>query len=140
MDPIRLRLRRLCEIATPGMLVPVADLRVLLDECDDSLPEPAPVTIQVEPTWRERLWTAPAEARLGVPDVAEAIGRPRSWVYRHTSTRSGCPVLPHRKLDGELLFTAGEIRAWLRDHEAVMRYAAAAATPTKPSDRIRRLK
>lgn len=42
MDPIRIRLRRLCEIATPGMLVPVADLRVLLDEGDDPLPEPAP--------------------------------------------------------------------------------------------------
>lgn len=73
-------------------------------------------------------------------ELAEAIGRPRSWVYRHTSTTSGCPVLPHRKLDGELLFTAGEIRAWLRDHEVVMQYGGVVAVPRNQSDRIRRLK
>ena len=28
--------------------------------------------------------------------------------------------IPHRKLDGTLLFTAGELRAWIRDREAVL--------------------
>lgn len=67
----------------------------------------------IEPTWREKLWTAPAETRIGTQEVAEAIGRPVSWVYRAKS-------LPRRKLDGELLFVVGEIRAWVRDHEDVI--------------------
>src|SRR5690349_2838866 len=56
--------------------------------------EPQPVT------WRERLWIVPPETRLGVAELSEAIGRPRSWIYRHTSARSGLDLLPYRKLDG----------------------------------------
>lgn len=74
--------------------------------------------IQPQPTsWRERLWTVPPETRLGVAELSQAIGRPRSWIYRHTSRASGLPLLPHAKLDGELVFTASEIRAWLAQHE-----------------------
>jgi hypothetical protein len=69
-------------------------------------------------TWRDRLWVVPPETRLTVVDVAEAFGRPKSWVYRHTSEKcAGADRLPHRKLDGELLFLAGELRTWLNDHE-----------------------
>jgi len=71
-------------------------------------------------TWRERLWTAPAETRLGVVEVAEAIGRPKSWVYRRTGESAAKARLPHRKLDGELVFTAGEIRHWVEQHEAIV--------------------
>lgn len=77
------------------------------------VPEPAP-------TWREKLWTVPPETRLSVPEVAEAIGRPVSWVYRHTSEKSGLPRLPHRKLDGELAFVATDLRQWLRANEEVI--------------------
>ena len=68
-------------------------------------------------TWREKLWTVPDECRLGVAELAEAIGRPKSWVYRHCSKASGYELLPHRKLEGELSFVASDIRAWLRTHE-----------------------
>lgn len=71
-------------------------------------------------TWRERVWVAPPETRLTVGDVAEAVGRAKSWVYRHTSPASGLPRLPHRKLDGELVFVAGEVREWLRGHEEIL--------------------
>ena len=74
---------------------------------------------ELEPTWREKLWTAPAEVRIGTQEVAEALGKPVSWVYRHTSGKSGYTLLPYRKLNGELLFVVGEIRAWVRDHEQV---------------------
>ncbi len=67
-------------------------------------------------TWREKLWTAPAETRLGVKEVAQALGRPKSWVYAKTATKAEAPI-PHRKLDGSLLFTAGELRAWMRSRE-----------------------
>jgi hypothetical protein len=85
---------------------------------DAEEPAAIPPTLPQEATWREKLWTVPTDTRMTVPDVAEAIGRPLSWVYRHTSVKSaGEQRLPHRKMDGELLFVAGEIRAWLLDHE-----------------------
>jgi len=67
-------------------------------------------------TWRERLWVVPSETRLGVGEVAEALGRPKSYVYERTGSKAENP-LPHRKLDGVLLFAAGELRAWIRDSE-----------------------
>ena len=67
--------------------------------------------------WRERLWTAPPQTRIGVKDLAEAMGRPKSWIYRHTAPGSQLPPLPHRKLDGGLVFVVGEIRSWLESHE-----------------------
>jgi hypothetical protein len=79
------------------------------------------------PTWRERIWTCPAETRLGVRDVAEALKRPVSWVYRAVSlwcyskandgtrlkTRRLDAPLPHERLSGELVFRAGRVREWI---------------------------
>lgn len=79
-----------------------------------ALPEP------IKHTWRERLWLVPSETRLGVREAAEAIGRPVSWVYRRTSPKSAKAPLPHRRLDGELVFLAGELRAWVEGHEAMV--------------------
>lgn len=82
---------------------------------------PALVTNTAAPlpsTWRERLWTVPAETRMGVREVAEAAGRPVSWVYRRSGEKAKKARLPHRKLDGELVFVAGEVRSWLQSHEA----------------------
>lgn len=96
-----------------------------------SVPLPAP-----EPwTWRERLWTVPAETRLGVAEVAEALSRPKSWVYAHTGPKAEDP-LPHRKLEGALTFTAGEVRAWLRAAEDVV---AAGPMESLPRERVSRL-
>jgi predicted DNA-binding transcriptional regulator AlpA len=82
---------------------------------------PPPLALVTAPTsWRERLWTCPDETRLGVREVAEALGRPRSWCYRHTSKRSGLPLLPCRRLDGDLVFVASELREWIRSHEDVV--------------------
>ena len=52
----------------------------------------------------------PAEARLGVPEVAEALTRPWSFVYVRAGEKAKAPI-PHRKLEGILVFTAGELRA-----------------------------
>lgn len=70
----------------------------------------------VAPTWRERLWTVPAETRIGVCELAEAVGRGKGWVYERTRSSADDPI-PHRKLDGTLIFTAGEVRAWIRSRE-----------------------
>ena len=74
----------------------------------------------VPQTWRERLWSVPADTRLNVREVAEALGQSVSWVYKHTSRRSGQAQLPHRQLaNGKLAFLAGEIRTWLGQTETV---------------------
>lgn len=80
----------------------------------ENLPEPSPEP--VEPTsWGERLWTVPAETRLGVQELSEALDRPKSFVYKATSSDE----IPHRKMSGSLVFVAGEIRGWIRETEEV---------------------
>lgn len=103
--------------APPGTALDACRLRELLLELSPvSAPQASAVTPPTEPTWREKLWTVPVETRLGVDEVAEAIGRTRSFVYRATSAKT----IPHRKLDGELTFVAGEIRTWIKDQEEVI--------------------
>lgn len=75
------------------------------------------------PCWRERLWTADAECRIGRAELLEAVGRSKSWLYRHTHSKAKAPI-PHRKLDGELVFVVGEVRCWLREHEEIVQVGA----------------
>lgn len=108
-------LRRLAEM---GALLPASAVLEILEGVDE--PE-AVVTLDqtsVE-TWREKLWTVPAECRIGVPELSEALGRPRSFVYARTGPKAES-LIPHRRLDGSLVFTCGEVRAWLRDSEEVV--------------------
>jgi len=106
--------------APAGTMLAAAAISELLESARPKEPLPPAAVLPVEPTWRERLWTAPAETRIGVRELAEAVGRPRSWVYRRTAPSADRAPLPHRKLDGELVFVVGEIRAWLREHETVL--------------------
>jgi hypothetical protein len=70
--------------------------------------------------WRMLLWTCHPETRIGRAELLAAVGRPRSWLYRHTSEKAEHRI-PHRKLDGELVFVVGEVRAWLREREEIVR-------------------
>jgi predicted DNA-binding transcriptional regulator AlpA len=78
-----------------------------------SIPVAAEVGVAESPTWRERLWTCHAETRLGIEELCEALGRSKAFVYRHTRAKT----IPHRRLDGELIFVAGEVREWLGHRE-----------------------
>jgi len=112
-------LLRWLDSAPQGTTLSAASVREVLAEIEATDPvdlEPEPRReAEYEPTWRERLWVAPAETRIGVAELTEALGRPKSWVYRHTSAKT----IPHRKLDGELLFIVGEVRAWMREREDI---------------------
>lgn len=99
-------------------MIPAAALVELLAELEDPEPEPVQVADSEPQSWRARLWEVPTETRMGVEDVAEAVGRSSHWVYRATS-RDENP-LPCRKLAGRLVVTAGELRAWLREEEDVV--------------------
>ena len=69
-------------------------------------------------SWREKLWIVPPETRLNVREVAQALGRSTSWVYKRTSRASPRQRLPHRSMDGgKLVFLAGEVRTWVRETE-----------------------
>lgn len=111
-------LLRWLQSAPPGTTIPAASLADILATLPIWAPEPSPEPVPL--TWRERVWLVPPETRLGVRETAEAIGRPVSWVYRRTGEKSDKAPLPHRKLDGELVFLAGELRAWIEGHEAVI--------------------
>lgn len=122
-------LLRWLEAAPDGAMVPARSMIALIR---DGSPTPATAEAtaiaSAGPGWQEHLWTVPADTRMSAVDVGEALRRPKSWVYRHTSPASGLPLLPHRKLDGELVFVAGEVRDWVRTHEDVI-VAPAQITP-----------
>ncbi len=116
-DALRQALEALPADAT--LTLKVAELREAL-HANGNTPEPAAPAPGA--TWRERLWTCPAETRLGAHEVAEALGRPRSWVYRAVSAwtypKKGQKIrrphpLPAQRLDGELVFTAAAVRNWI---------------------------
>ena len=115
------RLRAIVGPLPPGAAVtlPADTLRAwLAEECEE------PTTLEPEravppPSWRALLWTVDPETRIGRVELLEAVGRPASWLYRHTGPKAEVRI-PHRKLDGELIFLVGEVRAWLREHEEVV--------------------
>jgi hypothetical protein len=93
---------------------------------------PVLALLPAETSWRERLWSCPAETRLSVAELAEATGRPTSWIYRRTqdvtdAERRRADVrgstipqrIPHRREGGRLVFVVAEIRQYLRDVEDV---------------------
>lgn len=97
------------------------EVAAVLEDVDAAEPVERAETEPVEAageTWRCRLWRAPSEARLGLPEVVEALGTSRSWVYQRTRSDAEDP-LPHAKLSGGLVFRAGELRHWIREHEDV---------------------
>ena len=106
------------KVSPPGTLV---DAQVLAQALALSRSDPGrAVQSQQSTSWRERLWVVASDTRLGVTEVLEAIGRTRSWLYRHTGPSSPRVRIPHRKLEGELVFLAGEVRQWLIENETVV--------------------
>lgn len=114
------RLRALVDAlpAESSVTLPAAVLR---DWLADEKPFTAPLALVQAESWRERLWTCPADTRLGVREVAEALDRSADWCYRSTSAKrareQGRNPLPAQKLDGVLVFTAGAVRQWLQVSE-----------------------
>jgi len=60
---------------------------------------------------------------MSVGDVAEALGRSPDFVYRHTAPSGSVQTIPHRKLEGALVFAAGEVREWVKATEVRIRRA-----------------
>ena len=110
-----------------GQTVSAGQLNVGQLRAPDLSSRPAPTgsgndsEIHAEPyTWREKLWTVPEETRIGAYEMCEALGRTKSWLYHRTGP-SAKDRIPHRKLDGELVFVVGDVREWLRRREVRVR-------------------
>jgi hypothetical protein len=131
-------LLRWAQSAPRGTTIPAEALVDLLQELEMESP-PTVEVVEATPrhdSWRSRIWTVPEDTRLGVEDVAEAIGRSKHAVYRAASStrrvatgnkdKEGKPKyrttqnldpLPSRKVGGQLSFRAGDVRAWLERQE-----------------------
>jgi predicted DNA-binding transcriptional regulator AlpA len=105
--------------APAGTTLDAGAVHEMLSELAAPLPEAIAAPAADVPTWRSRLWTVPADTRLLLPEAAEALGRSRSWLYKRTGPKSRERV-PCRRLDGELVFLAGELRRWIQDHEEII--------------------
>jgi len=115
-------LRAWVDAAPSGTMIPAAELAGLLADLDIGEPaQPAPVAPErsANVSWRLLLWTVDPETRIGRDEMLEAVGRPLSWLYRHTG-EAATHRIPHRKLDGQLVFVVGEVRLWLRDREEIV--------------------
>ena len=119
------RIQQIIDVLPDGTSIiwSVEDLKGLLSENGNTIGAVG-APMEVKPpdfnwTWREKLWIVPAETRIGTSELAEAFCRPASWVYSHTEGKAENPI-PHRKLDGTLMFTVGEVRTWLRESEEVL--------------------
>jgi predicted DNA-binding transcriptional regulator AlpA len=108
--------------APEGTMVPAAMLARALAAVPtaDSTPHQAGPKREAAATWRERLWTVDPATRIGVAELCEALGRSKSWVWRHTGKRCPGVRIPHRKLEGELVFVVGEVRSWIAQNESVI--------------------
>jgi len=68
---------------------------------------------------RVLFWTCPPEVRIGREELLEAVGRPASWLYRHSAPSTNDRI-PHQRLHGGLVFVVGEVRRWLREREEIV--------------------
>lgn len=126
-------LRRWLAAAPEGAQVtfPCAQLARILaaDHPEPVAAEATPGTVPV--SWRERLWTAPADQRLNASEAAEALGMSLRALYGHThpnrgrhgDTKTPRPAeertLPFHRVGTRLLFVAGELRAYLQQNTRV---------------------
>ncbi len=126
----------------PDTMLSAAAVVATLAPLVDAEPEAAapPVTVNATPTWATLLWIVPSETRLGRAEACEALGRSESWLYKHTAAKGqqdASTRLPCRRLDGELTFLAGELRAWLRAHEETIAGGESEPAPWERSHVLR---
>lgn len=109
--------------APAGTMLDAAAVRATLEQCASVDRAAVPITPPLRMSWRERLWMVPPETRLGLREACEALDRSEKWLRIRLRT-GGDGRIPHRKLDGELQFLAGELRDWLNTHEHIISHAA----------------
>jgi len=135
-------LRRWLAATPPGASVLLSAEQARALAAPPSLPDAPPAAVAGSPSpdlrsWRERLWVVPAETLLTSAEAAEALGLSRDAIHRRTARKRSATLsyLPHQRVDGLLLFRAGELRAWVEQFEH--RDAPALTSLDAPSRRTR---
>lgn len=131
-------------MVNPARLAAIADgLEALASDIREALADAsAPVVSHgAAMTWRERIWTAPPETRMSVRDVAEAFDKSRAWVTSRLNPPDGSRTvpIPHRKRDGLITFTAGEVRTWWTQLETIERMGPVETAIERGALRLRRI-
>jgi len=116
----------LTTLAEASATLPASEVVARLPDTDEQ-ESPPTESRPIQMTWRERLWLVPAETRLGIAELCEALDRSPSWAYRRTGNAED--PLPHRLLDGHLVFVAGELRTWIRENEVSIHELPMDSTP-----------
>ena len=62
-------------------------------------------------TWVTWFWSCSPNTRVGVSELAEALGRKRTFVY--AAVYDDDDPLPGKKLVGQWSFKVGDVRAWV---------------------------
>jgi len=107
-----------------GVAAALDALARALSEPGPAAPAPPPA-VHVTLPWSALLWRrdlVPDETLLTVEQAAEALGMPKSGIYRRTSRwrrehDESCTPLPHVRVEGQLRFRVGELRRWLAERE-----------------------
>ena len=119
-----------------SVVLPAPTLKAMFD---DAPPVPSEDALSAPASWREKLWTCDPATRLSVGELAEGIDRPPSYIYAKTGPAAGSDRIPHRRIDGRLVFVAGEVRTWLeQNEEKVVAPQARVIFPLRPGRRRRR--
>jgi len=103
----------------PGTLLSAHAIAERLESAGVESVEPTPAAPAILPP-QALLWTLPADTRVNVSELAGMMGRPKSYVHRHTAKNGSCARIPHRRLDGVLTFVLSEVRDWIKKHEVVV--------------------
>jgi len=131
-------------MVSAARLAAIADgLEALASDIREALADAsAPVVSQgAAMTWRERVWDCQPDTRMSVREVCEAFDRSRAWVTSRLNPPDGSRMvpIPHRKRDGVITFTAGEIRVWWTQLETIERMGPAETAIERGALRLRRI-
>ena len=108
-------LRDWLEECPPGTLVRAGEILARLDASDvpNGIHDDLTTYGKVGTTAAERLWSCPDQTRYTVTELAAALNRPKSYIYKHTANRT----IPFTKIDGQNTFIVSEVRRWVVDRE-----------------------
>lgn len=101
------------------------------------VPGPSASPAKSRATWKERIWTCPPQTRLGISELAEAIGKSTSWIYKRTGPSATDDKIPCRRLSGELVFLADEIRTWISEVESIVNALPPSVAGRHPTLQVR---
>lgn len=112
----------------PALLRDLAALREreaeVLESAADAMAERIEATDDEPTSWRERVWTVPAQTRLDLEAVAEVLDVSTRQVRRYVKGQTDDPRLPATRGPAGIRVKAGDLRRWIEDAERAAEFRA----------------